>query len=307
MTYGKRITIAWCCALLIHLMVFGATAFRSTELGSASVMDQEPIVLNLQPPEQQQRRLVDVHTPAEEAPAPTERIAEHNAETMDSEVREGAVEGPKVEEINEFEAIALPEPSPPVMTPPPSPPKPPEEETPQEPEAVNTLKIQKNIPQEKEERVEPTEEEPTPETPKQEPMLLAQALPPMPDINKVNKDRGPSGDLVKRKGMTNFSAIEDKIAPYLKRIQRQVEREWNAALMTRYTGTRKTEAVVQCEISPKGQIVSLKTIGIADDPLFDSICKQAIRKAGPFGDYTFTVPDIYRNQNLEIRWTFSFM
>jgi hypothetical protein len=37
------------------------------------------------------------------------------------------------------------------------------------------------------------------------------------------------------------------------------------------------------------------------------LCREAIEKAAPFSAFPFKVPEIYRDENLEIRWTFSFL
>ncbi len=134
---------------------------------------------------------------------------------------------------------------------------------------------------------------------------------PVPDVPKVipgPPNPGSSrGKGIDRVGQTNFSAIEDKMAPYLKAIRKRVEQRWLGALLTRYSGTSPTEAEVYCEIAPDGRLVTAMINGKPVDLVFAAICRRSIEEAGPFGPFTFEVPDIYRDKNLEIRWSFQFL
>jgi len=78
-------------------------------------------------------------------------------------------------------------------------------------------------------------------------------------------------------------------------------------LLTRYSGTSPTEVVIDCAIAPDGTLARVEIVGEPKDRVYAALCKDAVEKAGPFKPFPFTVPDMYRNRNLEIRWTFSFL
>ncbi len=93
----------------------------------------------------------------------------------------------------------------------------------------------------------------------------------------------------------------------MKIVKKQVELKWNEMIHTRYSGTSPVKAVIDCAISPSGQLVSVTVVGTHNDHIYSLLCKDAVQRAGPFGPFPFVVPDIYRGKNLEIRWTFSFL
>jgi hypothetical protein len=64
---------------------------------------------------------------------------------------------------------------------------------------------------------------------------------------------------------------------------------------------------VDCAISPSGEVVSVTIVDPGESVSFAPLCKEAIEEAGPFPPFPFEVPEAYRNRNLEIRWTFSFL
>ncbi len=135
---------------------------------------------------------------------------------------------------------------------------------------------------------------------------VAQAAP-MPELPQPGHSRGRLDNAVRNEGFTNFDAIQDELAPYLREIRRQVERRWNEALLTRYSGTSPTVATVDCAIATDGTLVFVEIIGEPRDRVYASLCRDAIQRAAPFKPFPFEVPDIYRGQNLEIRWTFNFL
>ena len=135
---------------------------------------------------------------------------------------------------------------------------------------------------------------------------MAQAMP-VPENPQSGNSRGRLDNAVRNEGFTNFDAIQDQLAPYLREIRRRVERRWNEALLTRYSGTSPTVAVVDCAIAPDGTLVQVNIIGEPRDRVYAALCMEAIQRAAPFSPFPFEVPDIYRGQNLEIRWTFNFL
>jgi len=330
MNYPQRIRLSAVCSVLINLLLaagLAAALFATPRLppGLGPEQRPEPIVLNLQPePEPERtRQLVDAPLPADEAPEDTPLIAE--TDTRASEVDPGEIEehGPRPEEVSEFMELAAepePEPAPPEPpTPEPSPEPEPVPEPRPEPQAVSSPEP---APQPDPEPAPPVET--VPEAPLQametgedadsaedllEPFDMAQApeaLPPLPDSG-ASRSRGEVRDTVLGQGIASFDALQDEIAPYLQEIKRRVERRWNGALMTRYSGHMPVEATIDCAIAPDGTVVRVEIVGEPSDRLYAALCQDAIRGAGPFPPFPFEVPDLYRSQNLEIRWTFSFL
>lgn len=121
------------------------------------------------------------------------------------------------------------------------------------------------------------------------------------------KSQGRVYNQVKKEGILGYEAIQDQLAPYLRGIQKQVERYWLHFLLTRYSGTQPTEVVIDCEIDENGKLVKAEVVGMVEDPFYASICKLALERASPFPPFPFKVPDIYQSKTLQIRWTFSFM
>ncbi len=150
--------------------------------------------------------------------------------------------------------------------------------------------------------------EPSPVETPVAPVRTAQTpAPPAPVANTPAVSRGRLHDAVKSVGFTNYAAIQDALAPYMKTVRGKVEREWNRALITRYSGTARTVAEVDCTIAPDGRLLSAKVVGLPRDRVYAALCREAIERAAPFDPFPFIVPNMYRNKNLEIRWTFSFL
>ena len=111
----------------------------------------------------------------------------------------------------------------------------------------------------------------------------------------------------KTKGFISFEAKQHEFAAYLNQIRSSVEPRWRMMYQTRYSGVSPTKAVLRCEISPQGRLTAVDIVEAGDSPSFAPLCREAIQKAAPFPPFPFDVPKVYRNKNLEIRWTFSFM
>jgi len=168
-----------------------------------------------------------------------------------------------------------------------------------------------------EEPVTPPEEKPR-EDPKDEPkrMEVAKAFePPLPDLplpqqpvlGESNTRFISPGEGVVSKGILNFEANADEMAPYMKELRKRVRREWLAGVQIHYPGTSRAKAVVKCSIRPNGTLNAVNVLDAGNSVTFSLICVEAIRKAGPFPKFPFEVPEIYRNDNLEITWTFSYL
>lgn len=308
MTYTQRMTLAVLVSVLLHVAVLLLLQRTYTPATAPPPPAPEPIVLNLQPPPTASppppRQLVDVQTPAETPPEPVDRIAETHAEAMDLAAINAANEGPQLK-LDDFDA--LPKPAAP-NTPPEeasSPPPPEKEKAEEKPEAEGDKEpVQEmDVPLESVRDADTVAEqkEPVPEAP----IRIAQATPAPPQRPSPGTSRARSG--LSKQGATNFDAIQNEIAPYLKQVRKQVEQRWNEMLYTRYSGTSPVKAVIDCAINPQGELVSVTVVAPDGDRLYSALCRDAVQRAGPFGAFPFEVPDIYRDKNLEIRWTFNFL
>lgn len=322
-------------SLLLHGAFVAAIALnpgacQPTALGF--VDDQRPVVVNLQPRDPETRkRLIEPSAPSQDLPEETDLIAETNAEAQDTRDSAGDETTPDLPEIAEFDNLGgAPMPAPELI---PEPPKPRAAEEPADVTVGEKPAPQQAKPAEEELRVKPEPElapidvarqapraepketpekpsdaaagESTPTVPQPFDVARADAIPiPGPDEGP-SRARKPGG--VEAEGFANFEAKQHELAPYLKTIREKVEREWRAALQMRYTGTTPTKAVLQCTINPKGEVVNVEIVEPGSSVSYGPLCKDAIQRAGPFGPFPFEVPAIYQNQNLEIRWTFSFM
>lgn len=298
-------TIAWTVSVLIHILF--AVLMSGRPMGYGTMRQppvSPPIVVNLQPESPDVRRLVDVLTSTDEPVSKTDLIAETASKAADKAISEGDNPGPRLDKIDEIDTLATP-PTPPDQAPEPIP-----QPAPQKPKADPAKNVVGTPPKAPSNSTvtlpSDTSETSTPE-PVPEPFRVAKAPPAHEDELPKGESKGRLHNEVKREGFTNFEAMKDDIAPYLKTIRKEVEKRWVEALVTRYSGTQPTQAVIDCEIAPDGRLVSAQIVEPIKDPLYASLCKQALEKSGPFGPFPFKVPDMYRNKNLEIRWTFSFL
>lgn len=314
MSYSKRIMIAAAFSLLLHvagMATWYALSQRTPRIAVAPPAP-EPIELDLQPAPQEQPepvQLVDVAEPAPEPVPPSPLIAEDHSEAMDTAPRESERPSPVLppDDFDQLAAAPVPAVKPESATPPREPPRENDREAEDAtdedtPEETNELREMENDL----EPVLPPESAAAEEEPAEDgPIKLAQVQPPRPQRPAPGMSRSQSGTA--REGATNFQAIRSEIAPYLKQVRARVEREWNEMLYTRYSGTSPVKAVIDCAISPSGELVSVSVVGTQNDRLYSALCQDAVQRAGPFGPFPFEVPDIYREKNLEIRWTFSFL
>ena len=312
MTYSRRIQIAAALSLLLH--VGGLAAWRLLPDPAPRLSTPpapEPIEIDLQPePATQPERtqLVDVTVPVPEPEQPSPLIAENNSVAMDRVARNGDQPSPLLnpDEHDQLAAAPTPPAEPQPMPQPPAeeesteePEEPDDSESPESPQDIEALEA------EMEETIPADTAPPEPQSDNEEPIKLAQLDPMESQRAAEESTRNPRG--MAREGITNFQAIESEIAPYLRQVRTRVEREWHEMLYTRYSGTQPTKAVIDCAISPSGQLVSVSVVGTENDRIYSALCRDAVQRAGPFGPFPFEVPDIYRDKNLEIRWTFSFL
>jgi hypothetical protein len=314
MTYRRRITYCAIAACIIELLLLVFIDWvegraRTDRIGTAAL--PEPVLLHLQPPEPVQHQLVDTPpVPAQEPVDPaTDLIAEQDSKAADQSDVEGNRPAPHMDQTSEFDTLgAPPVPEQPSGSdrPPPAPEQEPREQAPPEaaPEAPERTEIAA-LPRPAAPRRESRETAPEPTL---EPFDTARAEPPPAPLPSPPKEaRGRMDGGVKSEGFLGFEAHRSELAPYLKEVRRSVEAFWKAALQTRYTGTKATEAVIDCAISPDGKLVKVEIVEAGNSPTYAALCKGAIEKAAPFGPFPFEVPPIYRSELLEIRWTFSFL
>lgn len=324
MTYAQRLKIAWIGSVLIHTAVVISLGGWQTRTSLGPALRSEPIVLNLQPPEPlPARQLVDTPIASDETPAQTDLISDQNAIATDRVIQPGEDPGPRPEVQNALDVLAsrpamplLPAPQPPPALSPEDVPAESGADTrtaeapfaaPEEPDAtpVTPPKI------EVEAKPAPVQSNPVEES-LPERFQVAEATPaaapdPASEEALPHSSKGRLHDFVKKEGLTSYEALQDQIAPYLQEVRRNVERQWNAALLTRYSGTSPREVVVDCAIRPDGELAYVRIVGPQSDRIYAALCKDAIERAAPFRPFPFRVPEMYRSRNLEIRWTFSFL
>jgi outer membrane biosynthesis protein TonB len=156
-------------------------------------------------------------------------------------------------------------------------------------------------------------EELTPKEPEKEPVperfQVAQATPPAPKmpVQELKSSRGREEGGASNSGFTSFEANRHELGEYMLRVRSLVEREWRSALRIRYTGVSRTEAVIECSIRPDGSLEYARVLDPGVSLTYAVLCRQAIEQAAPFGPFPFDVPEIYRKDNLEITWKFSYL
>ena len=312
--YKKRMCICIFISLIIHLILLTILTRVSVIVKAPSfTVSSQPIKIEFVKQEQQKtfKKLVEVTTPSDEVPTNTENIAEFNSVSSGPEKKEGDQPGPPLMEESKFETLGS-HPQQTLLA----------NVTPQSksPQAINT----NNKPSKKEEvpevlsNINKKEEKVMLKKEEVASVIVGNELPkenkneqqiaqPEHLIGSIQKPQGKLYNQVKKEGLLGFEAIQDQLAPYLREIQRKVEQHWIHYLLTRYSGTKPTEVVIDCEINSEGQIVKIEVVNEPNDLLYVGICKQALQKSSPFLPFPFQVPDIYQNKNLQIRWTFNFM
>ncbi|MGC8845308.1 MAG: hypothetical protein ACP5QY_05620 [Candidatus Hydrogenedens sp.] len=295
-------------SLIIHCCILGILIKTSLYSQPTPYISKEKSIrVEFVKQEQQNtiKKLVEVIEPTDEVPSKTENIAEANSISSAPVKSEGDIPGPPLVENPKIETLGS------------------ETEKMQVaniiPQTKKTTKIQhkeavkNNFPmgailhREKGGTILPKKEDNTNDEKLIKEQSPEEIVEPEYSGKAFQNPQGKIYNQVKKEGILGFEAIQDQLAPYLKEIQRKVEKYWLHYLLTRYSGTKPTEVVIDCEISSEGKIVKIDIIGEPEDLLFAGICKQALQKSAPFSPFPFQVPDIYKNRNLQIRWTFSFL
>jgi hypothetical protein len=344
MSYRARITWAVTLSLILHaalIPILGRT--RSNALSAPIAPRSEPIVLALTPPQDRPlKRLIEGGAPAEAPPQPTDLISNRDTQAQDLSEKSGATQ-PDADSPSEFDELAAPEiqpvpspPQPPAVEQPEikpqepasepaeelAPPQP-EETTPADMPVLDAIEptgpepaVARRTPDQKTPQTQSRREDRTPklaeEKPAAEPLPerfdVAKADPPLPpQTAELGIVRGREGGGADRKGELSFEATKHAMADYMLAVRRKVERTWRSALQFRFSGTSKVAAVLECTISPDGRVVDVTILDRGDSFVYASLCKQAIERAAPFDPFPFDVPDEMRQENLVIRWKFTYM
>lgn len=304
MTYRSRMIASVAVASAVHALAVMAPWDHGypNRAGNARPVS-EPVVMQLQPPQQAPKRLVDITAPSEDPiDALTDLIAEANSKAADASTIDSGQNAPKMDIVDEAERLAAPEAPEPVQPPPtpPSPPTPEPQEVEQpserievaqvmaEPDAFAQEAAQAQPPAEPQEQIEPAPETPAAELPQ-------------------GHSRGKIEGGVKAGGFLNFEAKQHEFAPYLKVVRNRVERHWRQAILLRYSGATRRKAVLDCAIAPDGKLVEVTIVDSGGSGTYAEMCRQAVIAAGPFPPFPFEVPPGYRSKNIEIRWTFHYL
>ncbi len=312
MTYTQKISFYTLFSLLIHLCVFLILSEISSKVVVTSYSSMtKPIKIEFVKREQKERikKLVEVIEHSDESPSNTENIAEFNSISSAPVKKEGDLSGPSLLEESKVETLGSEKKETQVANIIPQPEKQsitkyePTILKKKEPSRPDVLPVEKEKTTIQKQEIDLEEEKVLAKDEKTEKVLES----PQYLGDTFQKPQGKLYNQVKKEGVLGFEALQDQLAPYLKEIQKKVEKYWLHYLLTRYSGTKSTEVIIDCEINSKGKIVRIDIIGKPDDALFAGICKQALQKSEPFSPFPFQVPDIYQNKNLQIRWTFRFL
>ncbi len=307
--YTKTMTIYLLFSLIFHCFILGLLIKTSPYSKLTPYLPKERVIrVEFIKQEQKEsiKKLVEVVEPTDEIPSKTENIAETNSISSGPDKKEGDIPGPPLIENSKIETLGSKTEKMQVANVIPQTKKPPKIQPKETEKRKNDLPVEEILHKEKETILSKKEDRM-----KEEQLIEKQnsdeVLEPEYSGKELQKPQGKIYNQVKKEGILAYEALQDQLAPYLKEIQKRVERYWRHYLYTRYSGTKPTEVVIDCEINSEGKIVRIDVIGEPEDPLFLGICKQSLQKSAPFSPFPFQVSDIYRNKNLQIRWTFSFL
>ena len=344
MSYHARIQLAAIASMAFHVAFVVAFGTFPGKAALDVFTDDDPFVMNLQAPEERAtRRLVETGAPTAEPPADTDLISAENTQAQSPEDVAGDTSQAGIKEESDFDRLAKLPPAEPVESTPPPRPEPVEEKplTPESSEAPasepqteaveesptelpvsdSILVAEGSEPDTQDEAEAVAEKEPVEVPPEEEhvsdpeppveklperfDVAKAPPVPPstddFPQESQSRKSKGASA-----KGPLSFAANEHELARYMDHVQSRVELVWRSVLRFRYTGTNQASAVLECSIRPSGRIASVKIANAGESAIYAALCKEAIEKAGPFRPFPFEVPEMYRSENLQVSWTFTF-
>lgn len=312
---------AFVMALVVHaLLLLLPVGYRGN--GTLFVLpapNQQPVVVALQPKDGP-KRLIAPGAPADASLDPdTDLIAERASKAQDmtpddtpGNVPDAGAVGPIDDIVSSAPVSATPVvpigPSQPAETAQPTSPvpKPDPKEPPRPVPAARPMPILQTPAHEIDQDPAPPISGQT-QVPQDATLQLAKADPPQLTQHTMGKTQSRVEGGVKSLGFLSFEAAQSEFAPYLRDVRDRVERRWKTIMHVRYSGTTTAQAVLDCTITPDGSLDKVSIIEPGNSATFAGLCKQAIEQAGPFGPFPFKVPEVYQNQNIEIRWTFSFL
>lgn len=272
---------------------------------------RNPLMLNLRPeppepppappppPDTRPVQAVESARPAEQPVETTNLRSDVNTNAADLTAHDGERPGPALEEDT---LASLPIPAGAASSAA-APERPPGKETkpapePEEPGSVPAPAVAADDAPEGDE-VEESSASPAPA----EATQVARATP--PGAEYPQPARGPAGGRSMEEDYIGFEAIQDDVAAYfLKHVKPVIRRNWITNLLTRYTGTTRTKAMIALAIAPDGHIAKAEVMGAPDDRIFAALCRDAVQKSGPFPPFLFQIPPEYRDQNLVIHCRF---
>lgn len=151
-------------------------------------------------------------------------------------------------------------------------------------------------------------EEEAQETPERFEVAQAPQQPqPVVEPQEVRMSHARESGGAEKSGFTSFEANKHELGEYMITVRNRVEREWRTGLHLRYLGSSRAAARIECSIRPDGTLEYARVRDPGSSLSFAIVCRDAIEKAAPFGPFPFDVPAIYREQNLEIVWRFSYL
>jgi hypothetical protein len=339
MTESRRTWVAVIASCLLHILLLSLGA-RHVEAIPAPREEpmSAPLVFNFPPPEQQEaseearieKRLIDTATVTNEPIEDTDLISNKNSKAKDMSDAKVDSTTHSVEDVDDFDQLATPE-----VIAPQKPTVEKVEETPstvQEPEPIEArIKTVEAIEPTKAEQREDSKV--SSEQPKMaieekgdiesnpsessERMKVAKAIiPPMLQSEPETLKRAPKsfhiakgreGGGVDDSGILSFEAKKDELGGYMLEVKRRVELKWHTAIHLQYEGVKKAQASIACSIRPDGTLEYVKIKKMGDSMPFAIMCRAAVANAAPFPKLPIDVPEVYRSENIEITWRFSYM
>lgn len=313
MAYPRRTWIALCVSCMLHLLVVSIGWHHVKGLPvSTNVSTPPPLVFTFPPKPAPVRRIVETTTSTSEEIAETDLVSDKNSKAQDESEETGEGDAPEVDEVGEVDQLATP----PIEATPVLPERPVAKATPQSSSAPAKSEI-----------VPPKNKNPgtmasaeTPEkvkTPKPKPIQLAAApktppvaetpLVPKPIPRMMHIEKGRASGGTSRSGVMNFETKSHELGEYMLEVRRLVEQQWHAAIQLNYQGSKHAESVIACSIRPDGTLEYARIEEKGHSMPYAILCRDAVKRAAPYPTLPFDVPAIYKSQDIEITWRFSYM
>jgi hypothetical protein len=335
------------CGIVLAALAVMPRALRRIDAVAMAVPAERPVHLDLrrlqpQPRRDPPKRLVDAGAAAEGPVKNTDLISSQASQAQDMSDKKGDPARAAAREVDEFDQLGTPPPPAPAPVPSPSahtaaetlPAEKAVEAGAFEPVAAEQEKLPPEQPPLKNEagaavapmtRPAESAEQPAPKLAEKTPaetiakketapkpvgerfqVAAAQRAPEVP-VQELRAEKGREGGGAEKPGFTSFEANKHVLGEYMLKVRDRVEREWRTALHLRYSGVSRAATTIHCVIRPDGTIESVRILEPGDSLTYAVLCRDAVERAGPFGPFPFDVPEIYRTENLEINWKFSYL